>query len=83
MIYRIEVEKRVHKQLDKIKDKTIQKDIKNKIRQLKYNPRKGKHLFRNYYELKAKNYRIYYAIFRGMIVIENITYAGTVTSSHP
>lgn len=76
MIYRIEIGETANKELSKIKDKKLQKNIKNKIKQLKYNPKKGKHLFKNFYELKAKNYRIYYVIYKGIIVIEDIEYSG-------
>lgn len=72
MIYRVDIEDKAQKKLDKLKDKILKKNIINKINELSHNPRKGKHLFKNFYELKAKNYRIYYAIFRGIVVIENI-----------
>ena len=78
MIYKVEIEKKVEKQIDKLKDNELKKDIKSKIIELRHNPRKGDHLFKNFYELKAKNYRVYYAIFRGIIVIENIHYDGLV-----
>lgn len=78
MIYLIEIGETAQKQISKLKDRILQKNIKNKIKQLKYNPKKGRHLFKNCYELKANNYRVYYKVYRGIIVVEQIKYSGKV-----
>ena len=78
MIYRIEIGKTADKKIGNLKDRILKKNIKSKIRSLKNNPKKGKYLFKNFYELKAKNYRIYYAIFKGIIVIEDVEYDGKI-----
>lgn len=77
MRYLVEMTERADKNISKL-DNGIQENIKNKIRQLSKNPRKGKHLYKNFYELRAKNFRIYYELFRGIIVIEKIKYDGKV-----
>jgi hypothetical protein len=77
--YYIEYEEGVKKSIIKIRDNVLIKDIFAKIDELEDNPRKGKHLFDNLYELKAKNYRIYYRIFKGIVEIEKIVYEGKVT----
>lgn len=77
MIYKIEITDIAKKQIHNLKDKILKRDIGNKIKQLKYNPLKGKHLYNNLYELKAKNYRVYYLIYKGIISVENVEYDGT------
>ena len=77
MKYFIEIGKTAQKQIEWL-DKRLRINIEKKIEQLKYNPTKGKHLFKNFYELKAKNYRIYYSLFRGIIVIEKVYYSGKI-----
>lgn len=76
MRYFIEFTEKADKELNSLMDKRLRKNIWNKIQQLKTNPKKGKHLFKNIYELKAKNYRIYYELFRGIVVIAKVEYKG-------
>lgn len=78
MIYHIEFRETANKDIFSLKDKELIKNIINKIGELRYNPTKGKHLFKNCYELKAKNYRVYYFIYKGILVIAQIEYAGKV-----
>lgn len=84
MKYYLEFTEKAEKQLEKLKDKTLKRNILNKIGELETNPVKGKHIKKNLYELKAKNYRVYYYLYKGIVVIEEIKYLGKVkvTSSN-
>lgn len=78
MIYYIEFSELFKEQIKKIKDKELRNNILNKVNQLKDNPKKGKYLKENLYELKAKNYRIYYRIYRGIVEFVKISYPGYI-----
>lgn len=76
MEYLIEFSKLVKKQLKKL-DRNIQITILKKINKLKENPINNKnHIKNNFYEFYYKNYRIYYQVLRGLIIIERIRYEG-------
>ena len=78
MLYIIDYTLIVERQLLKL-DKTTRDIILRKINKLQTTPSKrGKHLTKNLYELKHKNYRVYYVIFHGVVVIDKITYQGKV-----
>ena len=77
MKYLVEFETGVEKDISKL-GASLSNNIFAKIRELAHNPKKGKHLFSNFWELKATNYRVYYAIFRGIIVVEKVSYEGKV-----
>jgi mRNA-degrading endonuclease RelE of RelBE toxin-antitoxin system len=76
--YLVEFEEGVEKDIYKIRDNVLIKDIYKKIGELSTNPMKGKHLFDNLYELKSKNYRVYYYVFKGIVEIEKVVYDGKV-----
>jgi mRNA-degrading endonuclease RelE of RelBE toxin-antitoxin system len=76
--YFVEYEEGVRKSIDKLKDKVLIADIKSKIDALESNPFKGKCLYKNLYELKAKNFRVYYLVYQGVVVIESVEYDGRV-----
>jgi len=78
MNYFIEISETAEKQLSKIKDRRLKSNILNKIKSLESNATKGKYLFKNYYELKSMNYRIYYSVYKGIVIIKNITYIGKI-----
>lgn len=78
MKYFIEFEEGVTKDISKIKDPVLIKDIYSKISALADNPTKGKYLFDNLYELKSKNYRVYYRIFKGIVEIEKVVFQGKI-----
>lgn len=77
MRYYVEVTDNAKKEIRKL-DRSVQVNIKNKINELQNNPFKGKHILGNFYELKAKNFRVYYEVFRGIIVVEKVEYEGKV-----
>ncbi len=78
MNYYVEVPEEVKKQINSLKDNELAKNIWGKINSLEHNPTKGKHLFKQFYELKAKNYRVYYSVHHGIVLIEKFTYLGRI-----
>jgi mRNA-degrading endonuclease RelE of RelBE toxin-antitoxin system len=79
MPYRIVFLEIAEKELLKL-DKELQHNISTKIiKKLAVNPKQGKHLFKDFWEIKAQNYRLYYSIKDDAIVIEKIEYEGEVT----
>ena len=78
MYYYLDFSERFNKEFDNLRDKKLKDDITTKISALETNPRKGKNLGGNLYELKAKNYRVYYEIHTGVIEIKSIKYMGKV-----
>ena len=82
MIYLIEFSQLVEKQINKL-DGNTRLILLKKIYRLEINPIDKKHLIgKDYYELKHKNYRVYYRVMHGIVLVEKVTYSGKVTSSH-
>lgn len=78
MIYLIEFSPIVEKQLKKL-DENTRFILLKKIYKLEINPIDKKHLIsKDYYELKHKNYRVYYKVMHGIILVEKVTYKGRV-----
>ena len=78
MNYYVEVPNEVKDDINSLRDKVLIKDIWKKITALGSYPTKGKHLFKNFYELKSRKYRVYYSVHHGTVIIEKIEYPGRV-----